>query len=252
MILLPILLAEGFKPTVSVGEKITTGQIIAEKKEKGVEEVIHVSQIFKVSPHKITKLIKKNLGDGVSKGDILAVEKGPLGFGNKKIISEFSGTIIKIDSENGDILIRTASTDKSKSTFASPVDGTVDFCDNIKIVVKTEKDAVMATRVSGRETRGTLFALEDENVDFGEISQVVEKKVILGKSFAKGAIFKAFGLGALGIIGVKIRESDFEDLEEKAIKSPVFQVSEEDFEKLKKNLGKQIFLDPDNKCLVVL
>ena len=252
MILLPILLPEGFKPTVAVGEKLTTGQIIAEKKGKGIEEIIPVSEILKISPNKITKVIRKNLGDGVSKGDILAVEKGPLGFGNKKIISEFSGTIIKIDSEKGNILIHTATTEGNKSTFISPVDGTVDFCDNNKIVVKTEKDTVMAVRVSGKETRGVLFALEDEDVDFGEISQAVEKKVILGKSFAKGAIFKAFGLGALGIIGVKIRESDFEDLEEKAIQSPVFQVSEEDFEKLKKNLDKQVFLDPENKCLVVL
>lgn len=252
MILLPILLPEGFKATVTVGEKITSGQVIAEKKDKAIEEVIHVSQIFKIPPHKMPKIVKKNLGDGVSKGDILAIEKGPLGFGNKKIISEFSGTIIKIDSENGDVLIHTASTKENKSTFISPVDGTVDFCDNNKIVVKTEKDAVMAIRVSGKETRGELFVFEDEDVDFSEISQTVEKKIILGKTFAKGAIFKAFGLGALAVIGVKIRESDFEDLEEKAIESPVFQVSEGDFEKLKKNLGKQVFLDPENKCLVVL
>ncbi len=252
MTLLPVLLPEGFTPKVSVNDKLTAGQIIAEKKEKGIEEVIHVFQILHVSPKKIAKTLRKNLGDSVSKGDILAVKKGRLRLGTKKIISEFSGTIVKIDEEKGDVLIHTGIGDRNLITIISPVDGIVEICNNDKIVIKTDRQALLAKRSAGEEARGELFAIEDEEIDFSKITAEVAKKIVLGKNFAKGAIFKVFALGALGIVSAQIRESDFEDLEEKGIKSPVLQIEEGDFDKLVKHNKKQVYLDPKNKSLVVL
>lgn len=252
MTLLPVLLSEGFTPKVSVNDKLTAGQVIAEKKEKGIEEVIHVFQILRVPPKKIIKSLKKNLGDSVSKGDVLAVKKGRLRLGTKKIISEFSGTIVKIDEEKGDVLIHTGAGDKNLITIISPVDGTVDFCDNNKIVIKTDRQALLAKRAAGEEAKGELFVIEDEEIDFSKITVEVAKKIVLGKNFAKGAIFKVFALGALGVVGAQIGESDFEDLEEKGIKSPVVQIEEGDFNKLVKHNKKQVYLDPKNKSLVVL
>jgi len=252
MTLLPVLLSEGFTPKVSVNDKLTAGQVIAEKKEKGIEEVIHVFQILRVPPKKIIKTLKKNLGDSVSKGDVLAVKKGRLRLGTKKIISEFSGTIVKIDEEKGDVLIHTGAGDKNLITIISPVDGTVDFCDNNKIVIKTDRQALLTKRAAGEEAKGELFVIEDEEIDFSKITAEVAKKIVLGKNFAKGAIFKVFALGALGVVGAQIGESDFEDLEEKGIKSPVVQIEEGDFNKLVKHNKKQVYLDPKNKSLVVL
>ncbi len=252
MTLLPVLLPEGFTPKVSVNDKLTAGQIIAEKKEKGIEEVVHVFQILDVSPKKMAKTLRKNLGDSVSKGDVLAVKKGRLRLGTKKIISEFSGTIVKIDEEKGDVLIYTGSGDKNLTTIISPVDGIVDFCNNVKIVIKTEKQALFAKRAAGEEATGELFLIENEDIDFSNITAEVAKKIVLGKNFAKGVIFKVFALGALGVVGVGIREGDFEDLEEKGIKSSTVQIEEADFDKLIKNSKKQIYLDPKNKSLVVL
>jgi hypothetical protein len=252
MTLLPVLLPEGFTSKVSVNDKLTAGQIIAEKKEKGIEEVIHVFQILHVAPKKIAKTLRKNLGDSVSKGDVLAVKKGRLRLGTKKIISEFSGTIVKIDEEKGDVLIHTGSGDRNLITVISPVDGIVDFCNNDKIVIKTEKQTVVAKRAGGEEVRGELFLIADEDIDFSKITAEVSKKIVLGKNFAKGSIFKVFALGALGIVSAQIGESDFEDLEEKGIKSPVVQIEKGDFDKLVKHNKKQVYLDPKNKSLVVL
>jgi hypothetical protein len=252
MTLLPILLPEGFAPKVSVDDKLTAGQVIAEKSQKGIEEIIHVSQIFGITPKQMVKSLKKNLGDSVSKGDVVALKKGHLGLGTKKIISEFSGTIIKIDEEKGDVLIHTGLGDKNLVTIISPVDGTVDFCNNDKIVIKTDKETLLATQAVGKEARGELFVIEDKDIDFSEVPAGVVKKIVLGSKFEKGSIFKALGLGALGIIGVEIRESDLEDLEEKEIKSPVFQIEEKDFNKLLKHKEKEVYLDPENKSIVVL
>ena len=138
MTLLPVVLPEGFAPKVSVNDKLTAGDIIAEKKGKGAEEAVNVSQILKDSPKKMTKFFKKNLGDSVSKGEIIAVKKGTLGFGTKKIIREFSGTVVKIDTETGNVVIHVTGGQDSLQKLISPVDGTVDFCDNEKIVIKTQ------------------------------------------------------------------------------------------------------------------
>ena len=252
MTLLPVLLPEGFTSKVTVNDKLTAGQIIAEKKEKGIEEVIHVSQILQVSPKKIVKTLRKKLGDSVSKGDVLALKKGKLMLGTKKIISEFSGTIVKIDEEKGDVLIHTGTGDRNLITIISPVDGIVEICNNDKIVIKTDRQALLAKRAGGQEARGELFAIGDEEIDFNKITVEVAKKIVLGKNFAKGAIFKVFALGALGVVGAQIGESDFEDLEEKGIKLPVVQVEEEDFDKLVKYSKKEVYLDPKNKSIVVL
>jgi hypothetical protein len=252
MTLLPVLLPEGFAPKVSVNDKLTAGEIIAEKKDKGIEEVIHVFQILRIDPKKILRSLKKNLGDSVSKGDVLAIKKGRLRLGTKKIISEFSGTIVKIDEEKGDVLIHTGVGDRNLITIISPVDGIVDFCNNDKIVIKTDRQALLAKRAMGEEARGELFVIEDEEIDFSKITAEVSQKIVLGKNFVKGAIFKVFALGALGVVSVQIGESDFEDLEEKRIKSPVVQIEKEDFDKLVKHNKKLVYLDPKNKSLVVL
>jgi hypothetical protein len=251
MTLLPVLLPEGYAPKVSVNDKLTAGQIIAEKSERGAEEVIHVSQILGINPQKITKHIKKHLGDRISNGELLAEKKGKMGFGGKKIISEFSGTVIKIDEDAGDVFIHTALV-KTSAAILSPVEGTVDFCNNDKIVIKTDRETLVAKEANGKDIRGELCLIDGEEVTFEKISGGVSKKIVLGKTFEKGSIFKAFGLGALGIVGIDIRKGDLEDLEEKGIESPVLEINEEDFKKLVKHTKDQIYLDPKNKAIVIL
>lgn len=252
MTLLPVVLPEGFTPKVSVNDKLTAGDIIAEKKGKGAEEAVNVSQILKDSPKKMTKFFKKNLGDSVSKGEVIAVKKGPLGFGTKKIISEFSGTVVKIDSETGNVVIHVVGGGSSLQKIISPVDGTVDFCDNEKIVIKTEKDALICEEAVGEDVRGLLFLIEAEQVGFLDIKGDLSKKIVLGKNFEKGAIFKAFGLGAIGIIGTGIQDGDFEDLREKGIRSSVARISEDNYKKLVKHKNSEAYLDPKNKSIIIL
>lgn len=252
MTLLPVLLPEGYAPTISVDDKLTAGQVIAEKGEKAVEEVIHLSQVLKIPAKKISKHFKKHLGDAVSKGEVIAEASGTLGLGGRKIISEISGTVVKIDEETGDVLVHTGTSKDTNLTIVSPVDGTVDFCNNEKIVIKTDKEALVAKSAKGEDLRGELYVIDGEEVDFLRLTSQVSKKIVLGRSFEKGSIFKALGLGALGIIGIDIREGDLEDLEEKGIKAAVLTVEENDFKKLLENKHKQFYLDPKNKAIVIL
>ena len=250
MTLLPILLPEGYVLKVSVNDKLTVGKVIAEKKSSGNEKIIHVASILNFPPKDISKALKKNLGDGILKGDTVAEKKGNLGMGSKKIISEFSGTVIKIDEENGDLIIREAGEEESPETLISPVEGTVDFCNNEKIVIKTDRNAILAQDGLGGEKEGELLYLESTREE--DLSSVIEGKIILAKTIDKVAVFKAIGLDVSGIITESLENMDFVDLTEKAITTPIMTVSEDDFKKLIKANGKKIYLGGKDKSIVVL
>ena len=235
---------------VSANDTLTVGTIIAEKRSSGGEKIIHITSPLNSPPKNILKTLKKNLGDGILKGDIIAEKKGNLGMGSKKIISELSGTVIKIDEENGDLIIREAGEEESLETLISPVEGTVDFCNNEKIVIKTDKNAILALDGLGQEKEGELLYLE--NAQEENLSSVIDGKIILAKKVDRVAVFKAIGLDAGGIITEDLENMDFLDLTEKSITMPIMIVSEDDFKKLIKVSGKRIYLGGKDKSIVVL
>jgi hypothetical protein len=250
MTLLPVLLPEGYVAKVSANDKLTAGTIIAEKKSSGMEKIIHVSQILNFSPKDISKNLKKNLGDVILKGDVIAEKKGNLGAGSKKIISEFSGTIIKIDENTGDLVIRETGEEQGLETIVSPVDGIVDFCNNEKIVIKTDKDTILAQDGLGKEKEGELWYLEDSQEE--NLSKEIEGRVLLVRTIDRVAVFKAIGLDANGIIAQDLENADFVDLSEKTIETPIMIVNDNDFKRLVKANGKKVYLGGKDKSIVIL
>lgn len=247
MILLPILLSQGFLPKVSVKDKITAGQVIAEKQSAKKDYIVHLHKDFGIPMGKILKALKKNLGDSVEEGTVIAEKKKVLGKENIK--SPISGIIAKIDEENGDIYIKTLSQEKGDEII-SPVDGVIDFCNNEKIVIKTEKDVVLASDAFGQERMGELLLIEE--LETYKLTNKIENKAILTKSIDKISLFKAIGLEAAGIITLELLGEDFIDLEEKPIKTPVMIIKEEDFKKLTKHNKDKIYMDTKNKSIIIL
>jgi hypothetical protein len=247
MTLLPILLPEGFSLKVSAGDKIAAGQILAEGQEKGKEEVIHIAHEFKLVPQKIIKTLKKNLGDSVAVGEVLAIKKSLLG--SQTIISEFSGIIIKIDETSGDLIIRVSGGGEIK-TINSPTVGVVDSCTEGKIILKTDKEALLALDGIGGEAEGAIEYLVDS--DETKLDASIKGKILLTKAIDKVYVFKTVGLEAMGIITEKLEDVDFVDLEEKKVRMPVLEVSEEDFKKLVKEKDKNVYLFGKNKSIIIL
>lgn len=247
MNLLPILLPEGFISKVSANDKLTAGDVIAEKKGKGKEEIVHLSSDLGVSPSEVKKYLKKNLGDGVKNGEVIAVKKGI--FKGLKIKSPFLGTVVKIDEGKGDVYIQTEGEGKNESIF-SPVDGTVDFCNNEKIVIKTDKEAIIAEDCVGEEAEGEIFQIE--KIDFNNLTSDISDKVIAVRKLDKVSLFKIIGLGANAVITEEIDDIDFIDLVEKRIKTPVMNVTDEDFKKIIKKEGRKVYLNAKVKSILIL
>jgi len=251
MTLLPVLLPEGYVVKVSANKKVAAGDIIAEKKEGSVsEEIVHVSESLNISPQKISKILKKNLGDAISKGEVLAAKSGALGITSKKIISEFSGTIVKIDEESGDVTIRGNTEGQSLKTIISPVAGVVDFCNNEKIIIKTDKDAILALDGLGEENEGELLYIE--NFEETGLTREIEEKVILVRAIDKVSVFKAIGLDASGIITEGFEDADFIDFSQKNVEMPVMIINDDDFKKLASSSGKRVYLGGKDKSIIIL
>ena len=70
---LPITLPENCVLKVTVGSKVTEGQIIAQKKQAVLGKILPIAKFLKTPPNKTLKYLKKRPGDRVEKGEILAV-----------------------------------------------------------------------------------------------------------------------------------------------------------------------------------
>jgi hypothetical protein len=248
MTLLPILLPEGFSLKVSAGDKIAAGQVLAEGQGVFQEEIIHIAHELKLVPQKAIKSLKKNLGDSIAAGDVLAAKKSLLA--SKEIISEFSGIIIKIDENSGDVAVRISTGEQNLKTLNSPVAGTVDSCDNGKVVLKTDREAMLVLDGVGTEAEGEIEYLEDS--DERKLDAGVKGKILLTKDIDKVYVFKTIGLEAAGVITERLVDTNFVELEAKHVRMPVLAVSEEDFKKLVKEKQKQVYLSGKNKSIIIL
>ncbi len=194
MTLLPILLPEGFVSKVAVNDKITAGDAVAiAEKQDLSEKTVQVSQILGIEAPQIGKFLQKHLGDAIAKDEILAEKSGAFGKGTKKIISEFSGTIVKINTASGEVVIRGSEKAVSLKTINSPVAGTVDFCNNEKIVIKTDKDVILALDGSGEGAQGEIryFAVLEES----SLGREIAGKIILSGEVDRVSLFKDYRFG---------------------------------------------------------
>jgi len=235
---------------VSVGDKVVTGQLLAEKKPSQVGKILPIAKFLCVEPRSTIKYLKKAMGDRIQKGELLAEKKGVMS--GKKLLSPFSGTVFKLEEDSGELYIITDEDGKKDGeNIFSPVEGKVILCDNTKIVLETDKKAIACEKAVGEKNQGELIIIEGEDIDYNKIPEKVSEKIILGKKFEKAAVYKAIAMGVVGIICQEIDNLDFEEYQEKQIKSPILQINSEDFIKLAKSSEKVIFLDPDKKLILL-
>ncbi len=274
MSLLSIPLDVGFVSKVKTGDKIVSGQVIATKKISAKDIEVNVPETLNIKPEEAIKFILKKPGDRIEEGALIAAKKGAFGMGGNGIKSKVNGTVFKIDEELGIIYVRTIQNNFELSTrvgeeedIFSPVDGVVELCDNNKIAIKTEKDAILADKATGTgiisaeaillgkdevDSDSTPIKSGSIGVDPVEVNGKIVGKIILGRTFQKEAVSKALAIGAIGIISQNISDDELKNLMTKNINTPIFIVSGENFDKLVKYSGKKIYADTEKSIIIPL
>jgi hypothetical protein len=253
----PVFLSEGFVPVVSVGNPVQVGHPLARR--AGVrEEVISIPTNLAVPLSKAKRTIRKSPGESVSIGDVLAVKKTFLGLNTVLLRSKIAGVVLRYERDTGNLVLRIENGSVA-GELLSPVDGVVAVCDNGKIVINTDKQAASVTFAIGGSAQGALFILEPsfaESVDEGSLlfqlgAEAIDK-IVVGKQFPREVLAKAFGMGALGAIGMEISDEDIAYLSSKFPHVPVLAVGEEVMRKLLDWKGKKVYLDAPSQSLVFL
>lgn len=250
---LPILLSDGFIPTVKQADHVIVGQVIA-KKAVAQEAAINLATELGVPPRHVGKYLKKNPGDSMQPGDIIAIQKGFLGSTKEKVVSVANGVVTRYDRENGIVYIHVAGEESvSEQVLNSPIEGIVSLCNNDKILIETEKDVVQGSKgAGGQNTETVLLLAQSETVFSYHLDAGAIGKIVLGQYFPKDILIKAVSMGVKGVIGTKILDIDMVYLQGRNTTVPIIEVATDDYKKLTHCEGKKAFLSGKEKTIILL
>lgn len=255
---LPILLSPGFTPLVTVGDTLTAKQPIAERKATGNTVVINIAEELTLPAEKAGKTMRKNPGDTIEPGDVIAVRSGFLGMGEQRVVSSVSGTILTYERRTADVTIRIgdeAEKTGEAETLLSPIDGKVAACDNEKIVIETSSNAIAPISGTGASVQAPVLHLKheaDSPLPLHLLSPDTIGKIVVAHSLDRDGLVKAIGIEVAGVIVTQLDSKDEDYLNEKDIEMPVLQVSEDDYKKIVKWSGKPAYLEGKKKSIVLL
>ena len=231
-----ISISEEAEILVKIGEEVSEGSLLAQKCNKR-RETVSLCQIFKVPAEKIKKFIKKNEGDKVGLGEILAVKRSL--FSQLLVKSPMEGKIEEVNIYRGSVTI---ACDQEKRKVASPVSGKVKEIGKDKIVIEFSGRIFEGKKGEGKAKAGLLSFLSQGSLDSLNLSGEIRGKIILGEAISKTGLAKA---EALDVSGLVLGE------EPPALSLPFLIFEKETLRRLAEFSGNMVILDGDDKRLIV-
>lgn len=223
---------------VKENEVVSRGSVLVEGKKEGERETFSLAQIFKISPDQIGKVLVKNLGDNLKKGEVLAKKEGI--FGKVVLRSPIAGRITQISQVLGEVsLVR----EGKKVVIKSPVPGKVKKISEDKIKIDFLGVVFKGIKGGGGQSLGVI-----ENLPAGvgvlDLPTQVAQKILVSPQFSSPVLAKAWALEAAGVVGLNFSSKD--------PPLPFLIVDKKDLEALRNYQGKRIVLEPEEKRLIVL
>jgi len=269
MVTLPIPLPTGFSLNVQVGDTVSTGDILA-KKDLQKEISINISEILKIPIKKSARTLRRNPGDRVEKGSVLASKKTKFGMGEDVIVSQVEGTVLRYERDNGSIILvphtdAEGIEDKGEEVLRSPIDGIVEVCDNDlptgrqgQILLGTDKDIIAGMSGIGADFTGNVYNITQSQddpegkVQLHFLDSNVIGKIALGGAFDRDVLLKAIGMGVGGVIGYSIKEEDLAHVASRHLSTPVVTVDKEGYLRLLQWSNKKAYVQGDSKTILLL
>ncbi|GIV01688.1 MAG: hypothetical protein KatS3mg015_0518 [Fimbriimonadales bacterium] len=195
---------------VKVGDKVEPHTVIARTELPGILQSVKVAEKLGVEARDVPSLLKVNIGDKVTVGQLLAESKGLFGLFKGQVLSEFEGTVEDVSDVTGNLLIREPPT---------PIEMTAYVRGRVAEIIP-EEGAVIETR--GAMVQG-IFGVGGERVgvirvavagpnDVLEASHVQDddrgKVLIGGSQVSLGAIKRAEEVGAVCLVAGAVRDLD--------------------------------------------
>jgi len=196
---------------VRVGQQVLPEEIIGEATFSAGFRTLNLSSLLSVAPQDVEKLLVRNLGQRIYKGELLAFKKGWL-FGSKKVVTApTDGVLDFLNNKTGELKITFLS---KKVSLPAGVYGIVEAVDHERgqAIIRTQVSRIYGMFGSGRSRNGTLHILSknDDLITKSAILTEYEEHVLVGGSlFFKDTISAAISVGVCGIITGGIDAKDY-------------------------------------------
>lgn len=229
------------KILVNVGDKIGPDTTLAETEVAASEKIIQLAYLLHVNASHIAKYLKKNLGDSIKSGEILAEKKGF--FSSSKINSPTDGKIKEIDLKKGTLtlFVYSASSDIAKTT--APFSGKVTGIGKGYIEMEINGRLFKAIKGEGKIVSGKLVHLSSDTVGILEVDKDVDHSILMARSVTESAVVKLEVLGSKGFIFQKSPQE---------INSPWVEVNEDTYTALTEFVSKTVWLRPEERQIVII
>jgi hypothetical protein len=234
---------------VKKGQLIDEGESIAKVSEKS-EEKIDLVNVLGVKGEKAAAFLKKKLGEGVLRGEVLAQRKKI--FGSRKVCSSISGEVASIDA-GGLLTVCSFEEKEEHSDFAGRVVEAVGG----KVVVEFPALSWKGDWGRGGRIVGVLRPVSTESLKEGLFEldgDFSDKILVVGGRASRAFWFKALALGVAGVIVDSVSQK-FLTQEKKVLASLVVvggQVGNEGAQKaFLKHKGKKVLVEGRKKELII-
>jgi len=195
---------------VSSGEKVEARQVVARTFMPGDVTPVNIANQMSLSPSEVAGAMLKNVGDPVTKGEVLARSKGMFGFFKTEFAAPTSGTIESISDVTGQVMIRGAALPVQVLAYAG---GTVvDVLPQEGVLVEADVAFAQGVFGVGGEAFGPLkvvCASPSEDLTPDRITPDCKGAVVVGGArIHEAAVRRAVELGVSALIGGGIDDAD--------------------------------------------
>lgn len=199
------------KINVQMGQEVTPDEVIGTSTIPSGFRIINVTSLLEVGSSSIESYIKRQVGQRIYKGELLACKDGGLFKGKKVVTSPTDGIIDFINSRNGEVKISFL---PKRINLPAGVFGVIGFVDHVhsKVLIKTQITKIYGVFGSGRNRDGYLHVLgsNQELIDSQSVSIKDAEHILVGRNLIyKEAISAAISSNVSGIITGGINTKDY-------------------------------------------
>lgn len=243
MVNVSIFLPKKVSLNVVLGDEVVCGQVLANEPEEHV--VYDLVKLLSVPLKDLKNVVKKQEGETVKRGEILAAKSSWLPFSGKSVRAAFDGKIISIDWEKGTIELLAHVLEGV--SVVSPANGKVAKIDKEAIVIDFKGSIVFAKQGTGNMKKGqlTVVGKADSEVLLTDIKAEQKGCVLLGGYFPRVVLQKAYGLGVGSVLATTLDEGDF------LYDASVLLLAKTDYNILKAYEGKDVVVEGMHKRVIL-
>lgn len=201
---------------VKKGDKVTADQVVAETLLPGKVIPLNLANKLGVTPAQLLAFVKVKAGDQISKGTVLAENKGLFGMGFMKntVASPTDGEVESISQHTGQILLREPRIPVQVRAF---IDGVIsEVIPNEGVIIENKSAYIQGIFGIGGETIGHIKVLAkspDEELMADKIDDSCKDKIIVAGAFIRlDAIDKARKVGVKAIITGGVDDQDIKKI----------------------------------------